>query len=193
LIRHGETTSNLSHVIDTAAPGASLSAAGRAQAEALAERLKDEPIESVWVSDLVRTQETAAPLAAAKGLTPVVRPGLKEIQAGDFEGGDWRPYVEVITAWAEDPSVKMPGAESGFEFFARFAAVIDEIAASGADCAAVVSHGAALRIWLAGALGQRLPVGRADPWFFANTAHVVLENSSGQWRPERWTADYITG
>src|SRR4051812_16780616 len=47
---------------------------GVAQAELLAERLQHEPIDAIYVTTLQRTHQTAAPLAAKLGLTPVVEP-----------------------------------------------------------------------------------------------------------------------
>lgn len=49
-----------------------LSDAGRARAERLATVLKDADVSAVYVSQWLRTQQTAAPLARAQGLTPVV-------------------------------------------------------------------------------------------------------------------------
>lgn len=72
LVRHGRTSSNVGFQLDTAAPGADLDEAGRAQADALVELLAEHPITAVYTSNLVRTQQTAAPVAAAKGLIPVV-------------------------------------------------------------------------------------------------------------------------
>jgi len=85
LIRHGQTSSNVERLLDTAVPGADLTDEGREQAEQLVGKLEQQPLEAIYVSDLVRTQQTAAPLAKARGLEPVIRPGLREIQAGDYE------------------------------------------------------------------------------------------------------------
>ncbi|MGH9004897.1 MAG: histidine phosphatase family protein, partial [Acidimicrobiia bacterium] len=49
-------------------PGLHLSAAGREQAGALAERLGPVPLDAVYASPLERCQETAAVVAEAKGL-----------------------------------------------------------------------------------------------------------------------------
>ena len=62
LARHGETEGE--------GPGRWLSAAGRSRAEALAERLADAGIERIYTTDLPRTRETAAPIAARLGLEP---------------------------------------------------------------------------------------------------------------------------
>ena len=49
-----------------------LSPAGEEQARAVAERLAGEPLQALFVTPLQRTAQTAAPLAAATGLEPVV-------------------------------------------------------------------------------------------------------------------------
>ena len=48
----------------------SLSAAGRVRARLLAAMLADAGIDAVFVSEVKRTQQTAAPLASMRGLTP---------------------------------------------------------------------------------------------------------------------------
>ena len=55
-----------------AAPGAdpNLSEIGHARAQALAQTLKDARITAIFVTEYKRTQDTAAPLAKALGLTP---------------------------------------------------------------------------------------------------------------------------
>ncbi len=85
LIRHAETTANVDRLLDTAPPGADLSDRGREQADALVEGLDDVELDAIYVSDLVRTQQTAAPLAGPRSLEPRIRPGVREIQAGDYE------------------------------------------------------------------------------------------------------------
>ena len=63
---------------------------GREQARAVAERLRDERIDGLFVTPLRRTAETAEPLAEATGLNPVVVPELREVMLGDWEGGELR-------------------------------------------------------------------------------------------------------
>src|SRR3954471_326808 len=63
---------------------------GHEQARAVAERLSHEPIEKLFVTPLRRTAETAAPLAEATGLEPIVVPELREVMLGDWEGGELR-------------------------------------------------------------------------------------------------------
>ena len=68
LIRHGQTEMNAIHRIDSYRPGASLTELGRRQAGELVERFDGIDIEGIHVSTLVRTRETASPLARARGL-----------------------------------------------------------------------------------------------------------------------------
>ncbi len=76
LARHGQTGANVARQMDSATPGAELTELGLEQAQALADQLGREPIEVIYVSTLTRTQQTAAPLAAALDLEPRVREGI---------------------------------------------------------------------------------------------------------------------
>jgi broad specificity phosphatase PhoE len=71
-----------------------LSAAGRARAEALAAALADADLDAVVVTQYKRTQETGAPAAQARGLTPIV------IEAGADTG---RHAAEVAAAIRREP------------------------------------------------------------------------------------------
>jgi probable phosphoglycerate mutase len=189
LIRHAQIPSNVLGILDTDAPGPSLTDLGREQARALAGTLHGEPIEAAWASTLVRTQETVGPAAEHRELPVTVLDGLREIRAGDLEGERTREaqraYMSTVFAWATgDRDRRMPGGETGHEFFERFDAALEEVAACGADDAVVVSHGAAIRCWSATVEG-------ADQGFLAshplpNTGIVALEGRPGAWRMRAW-------
>ena len=66
LVRHAESAST--------APDAGLTPAGERRAKCLAGMMKDSGIRQVYVTDAKRTQQTAAPLAAALKVTPTVVP-----------------------------------------------------------------------------------------------------------------------
>ena len=75
-MRHG-TTATTGSVLPGRAPGLHLSERGIAQATALAERLKElarKPV-ALYVSPLERARETAAPIAKALKLRPVIDQG----------------------------------------------------------------------------------------------------------------------
>ncbi|MFE7170579.1 histidine phosphatase family protein [Streptomyces sp. NPDC057616] len=197
LIRHGQTPSNVDFLLDTAVPGAGLTALGEQQAAALPEALRDEDIQALYASTLVRTQLTAAPLAAARGLEVRVRDGIRELAAGDLEmlPGDTeqgRLYMKTVFAWAEgDTALRMPGGESGEEALGRYDAVVAEAARSGAGTVAMVSHGAAIRMWTAArADNVDVPFAAARP--LDNTGVVILEGSPADgWKALSWAGALV--
>lgn len=187
LVRHGRTVSNVNRLLDTAFPGAELDEVGHQQAHALVERLDGEPLDGLYASDLVRTQQTAQPLAAHRGLEVTILSGLREIQAGiDEMSPDWRRYVGTLSAWSSDWSARVPGGEDAHAFYARYDAAVAHVAAAGHQAALVVSHGAALRMWIAARVrGVALDevIGRR----LGNTTVVSLEGSPDEgWHYLAW-------
>ncbi|MFJ8494940.1 histidine phosphatase family protein [Streptomyces sp. NPDC094038] len=192
LIRHGQTPTNVDFLLDTAVPGPGLTALGEQQAAALPEALAGEDIEALYVSTLTRTRLTAAPLAAARGLEPVVRDGIREVFAGDLEmlpghSGRGEEYMRTVFAWAAgDTAPRMPGGEAGDEVLGRYDAVVAEAAASGAGTVAMVSHGAVIRLWTA-ARADNVDVPYAASRLLANTGVVILEGSPADgWKALSW-------
>lgn len=196
LIRHAQTTSNVSGAMDTAHPGADLTALGRRQATELAEHLAGERIDSLLVSPRQRTRSTAAPLAESQGLEPQLRDGLVEISAGEWEMSADEThrvgYVAAAASWlggAAAPDV--PSGEDLQGVLARFDLVVAEVVASGHERVAIVSHGAVLRIWC----GLRVPgVDRPSVRERAlpNTAIIRLARTDGAWEILEWDAREIT-
>ncbi|NIZ89432.1 histidine phosphatase family protein [Kineococcus rubinsiae] len=195
LVRHGQSPSNVRHLLDTAVPGPSLTDLGREQADAVAALLADEGIGLVAASSQARAQETARPLASALGLDVRVLDGLREIAAGENEmrGDDEAvaAYLGVVASWLHgDLDVAQPGAEDGHAFLARYdAGVADAVAqarAAGVEALAVVSHGAAIRTWT----GVRVANLTADfviAHGLENTGCVALEGSPEDgWRALTW-------
>lgn len=198
LVRHGRTPSNQVLALDTSAPGASLDEIGEAQAAAVAPLLARREPESLWVSTLVRTHQTAAPLAALTGLEPRIRDGLREIDAGDLEmrneEGAVLRYFETMLAWATgDLDAVNPGGPTGHEFFARFDQVVAEIAETS-ESAVLVAHGGAIRTWVA----QR--VADPDGALFAsrpkldNTGRIDIEGDPDSgWTLTFWDSEQALG
>ncbi|WP_043671893.1 histidine phosphatase family protein [Clavibacter michiganensis] len=197
LIRHGQTASNVEGVLDTRIPGPGLTELGRTQAALLPETLRDEAIGALYVSTMLRTHETAAPLAHALGLTPVERTGIREIAAADLEmRGDRAAvmeYLDTMIRWvAGQDELRLAGGETGRGFAARFDAVVGEAEETGLGTVALVSHGAAIRSWS----GMR--VRGLDATFVAdhaleNTGVVVLEGSGRDWTLESWEGEPASG
>lgn len=148
-IRHGETDWNRQQrfqgQIDVP-----LNDTGLAQAARLGARLAAEPADVLVCSDLLRTRQTAAPLAAAWGLDPLHEPGVREQAFGVLEGLD----VPTIKArhpdlWADwlvhRADYALPGGESIRQFHTRVLQAVQALARAHAEhTVAVVTHGGVL-------------------------------------------------
>ncbi len=148
LVRHGEVE-NPDGILYGRLPGFALSAAGRAQADAVADALADRDVAAVIASPLQRARETAAPIAARHGLPVDIDPDLIE-STNIFEGkrvspgaGAWRSP----RAWwhLRDPFTPSWG-EPYRRIAARMATAADKARARAAGHEAVcVSH--QLPVW----------------------------------------------
>lgn len=197
LVRHGQTPANVDGILESTVPGPGLTALGHDQAEALVEALADEKIDGIFVSSMIRTHLTAAPLVAARGLEPAVRDGLREIAAGDVEGktdeASVHQYVHTLLEWcAGELDVRMPGAETGHEVIDRFDQVVDEAEALGVDSVVLVSHGAMIRAWCAARTGN-VDLDFVSNHYVVNTGIVVIEGSSERgWEVESWLGESVS-
>jgi broad specificity phosphatase PhoE len=166
LARHGETEWNLvgrwQGATDTR-----LSDTGRAQARALAERLRrlgPEAVGQIHASDLDRAVETATIVAEALGLpAPRRDQRLRERGFGCFEGLTREEcavqHPEVWARYLADRRSTPPGAEPQETIVARVLEVMHEIASTAVagQPPLVVSHGGAIRTFAHAALGVSLP------------------------------------
>ncbi|HMR14556.1 MAG TPA: histidine phosphatase family protein [Arachnia sp.] len=190
LIRHGQTQSNVNRELDTAFPGAPLNETGLAQAEALIESLAHERIDALYCSTLTRAQQTAAPLAAARALEAVVVDGIQEIAAGVEEmSTNWQPYVDMLNSWSPtNLDVGLEGGETARQFVTRFTNAVAAMEQAGDEHVALVSHGAALRVW---AITQDPAVGDLAP-HLDNTQWITLTGSmTAGWRIESWGDNFL--
>jgi probable phosphoglycerate mutase len=152
LIRHGASEAAVDgqsfELLEGQADPA-LSPHGELQAQAVAAALAGEPLEALYVTPLRRTAQTAAPLAAATGLEPVVLPELREVHLGELDGGAFRIAVArrdplVAEVFARQRWDIIPGAESAADFARRTRAGMERILEGvepGASVAAVVHGG----------------------------------------------------
>ncbi len=163
LIRHGETQAAVrgeSFPLVDGQGDPSLLPIGEEQARRVAERLKIEPIKAIYVTKMVRTHQTAAPLARDLGIEPRIDPDLHEVFLGDWDGGEYR-----FRAAERDPAYirardrqewgEIPGAETTAELQARVKRGLQRIAAAHPDqLVAVVVHGGVVAASLAIATGS---------------------------------------
>ncbi|MPZ27678.1 MAG: MSMEG_4193 family putative phosphomutase [Micromonosporaceae bacterium] len=164
LVRHGRTAANADGGLAGRSP-VGLDETGRAQAAALAERLRAVPLAAVVTSPLPRCRQTVA--VAVPGLAAAVEERLIECGYGDWQG---RPLKQLVDdpLWPvvqQHPSaVTFPGegGEAMAGMAARAVAAVRDwdarvTAAHGAEAVWLAcSHGDVIKAVVADALGLHL-------------------------------------
>ena len=162
LIRHGETDWNreLRFQGQVDVP---LNEAGRTQARHVADRLGSEPIDQLYSSDLLRTRQTAQPLAMRSGRQVTELAGLREQNFGRIDGmrvadiqaqhpADWTNWLRFDADHAFDG-----GGESTRNFYLRVQATLLQLVLAHPDqTLGVITHGGVLDMIRRGALGRSL-------------------------------------
>ena len=197
-VRHGESAGNASGLIDTTVPGPSLTPKGEQQAKDVAVVLDQTPHDGIYASSMIRTQQTAQPLADELGMQIVVLPGLREIEAGVFEGQPERDafagYLQPVEQWLRgNRSARIPGSIDGNEFDARFDEAVDAIYHSGQQHPVAFSHSAAITAWtMMNVADPPLDLAQSQP--LPNTGIVVVQgNPQDGWRLLDWNGTKLDG
>jgi broad specificity phosphatase PhoE len=139
-LRHGESAYNLLGRCnaDPAVPVA-LTPAGRRQAEATAERLRDSPILRIYVSRLQRARETAAIVNASHCAPLHVDARLDDRRTG-YEGRPVADYLNAMQSAADPFAWKAGGGESYHDMVARVHAFLDQLTEVELPLVLVVTH-----------------------------------------------------
>ncbi|MPZ73397.1 MAG: phosphoglycerate mutase [Nitriliruptorales bacterium] len=158
LVRHATTASTGKRLGGRTT--ASLDDAGRAQAEAAAQRLADLPLKAVYTSPLPRTLQTAQIVASLHRLDVRRDEGLLEVEYGDWTDRPLRPLTRT-KRWPviqTRPSlVTFPGGESIRAAQLRAVDAVESIVARHRRGAiAVVSHADVIKALVSFYLGQPL-------------------------------------
>ncbi|HUY63062.1 MAG TPA: histidine phosphatase family protein [Acidimicrobiales bacterium] len=161
LVRHGRTATT-GKVLPGRAPGLHLSDEGRAQAEAVADRIAamPRPPEAVYASPLERAVETAKPIAARLGCKVRIERGLLECDFGAWTGASLsslRRRREWRTVQSLPSQFRFPEGESFPEMQSRITATIDRLAAAhGGTGFVAVSHADPIKAAVAATAGVPL-------------------------------------
>jgi probable phosphoglycerate mutase len=185
-VRHGETAWNVENRIQGQLD-IELNETGHWQARQLARALRDEPIDAIYSSDLVRAHATA--MAAAAGFAgPVAReivacPGLRERAFGVFEG---QTFTDIETQWPlecrrwrqRDPHFAPEGGETPLQVLERVRLTVRTIAQEHPkQQILLVTHGGVLDMLYRIATHQEVTAPRT--WELGNAAINRL-----LWTPE---------
>ena len=153
LIRHGETNWNRERRFQGQLD-VPLNAVGREQARRVGERLSQEFADHLITSDLLRTQQTAAPISllrpAQAALAAQLNAGLREQSFGRLEGMSvpeiQQTLPEVWTRWTEfDADYTVDDGETARQFHTRVMQAMSALARAHAHkTLIIVTHGGVL-------------------------------------------------
>lgn len=147
LVRHGLTNWNAEKRWQGHAD-IPLNKKGIAQAEALATRLADWPIQTIYTSDLKRASMTADAIGHAINVSPIPDPRWRERDVGVFSGRTTSEIREMFPeVWSEQTSgvLNPPDGEYYLDLFRRASLAFDAIRAKHhGEMIAIVSHGGTL-------------------------------------------------
>jgi broad specificity phosphatase PhoE len=138
-----------------------LTAEGRQQLKGLVRKLSKFRFHAVFASDLARAVETARRAARRQNLALQIRPGLREMHFGRWQGLSWKQIQRRdprgTNRWLKHfPSQAIPGAEPFRQFKTRVKAELKSIVdANRGRCVLVVTHAGVIRVALADALGMK--------------------------------------
>lgn len=143
-MRHGQTNYNLLELCnDDPGVPVHLTEQGVIQAGMVAERLRDRPLERIFVSPLPRTHQSAEIVNRQHRVPIVIRPELNDIRSG-FEG---RPVAEYFAATGHDRlRLKVNGGESLLDYKARVLFFIRWLSEQAFREVLVVAHEETLRV-----------------------------------------------
>lgn len=191
LIRHAHNDYLDSRRLAGRTPGVHLNEKGRGQAQALAERLKSWPITAIYSSPLERAQETAAPLAAARGLAVQVLEDLNETDCGEWteQAIDELVKTDIWLKMQSCPSATShPGGEGIVAVQVRMVRALEALRARHCgETIAVFSHADPIKAALAHYTGlhidlfQRLvidPAAISELAFFPQGPRLIRSNDT---------------
>jgi broad specificity phosphatase PhoE len=130
-----------------------LNTQGRMQLTSLTGLLSAEPIDIVYSSDLRRASATAQAITSVREIPQVVRPALREIDFGQWEGLSWEEIEQMDPEYARKwvacyPHLPAPSGESFQAFEARVLREVNHLLDGNRGPIAVVTHGGVLRVVL---------------------------------------------
>jgi alpha-ribazole phosphatase len=161
LIRHGQVA-GFDQPRYNGQADVALTDLGVAQYHRLKERLAGVPLTACYSSDLSRCTIGAGIICGEFGLQPVIRPALRELNIGEWEGLPWQ---EIKATWpdgwrarlADLVNYRVPGGENLLDVEVRVMPVIAEIVERHkGEQVLVVAHGGVNRIVLLNAIGAPL-------------------------------------
>lgn len=130
IVRHGETNYNLKHLMNyNPSIDVHLTPHGITQAKALAEQLRDEPFDVIFVSELPRTHQTAHYINQYHHLPITIDQRLNDIANG-FEGRTDSEFHTLRDASPDPFTYRYGNFESSQDVYRRTASFLSTLATS---------------------------------------------------------------
>ena len=171
LVRHA-VTAHTGLKLSGWMPNLRLTSEGRAQAEAVAERLGSVKLDAIYSSPILRTVETARAIAARHDLDVTMRMGIGEVEYGTWTDRSLKSLARTklwTTVQRFPSSARFPEGESLREVQSRALAELERLRAEHPrQTVCLVSHGDVIRLLAAHYLGvhidlfQRIHIGPAS-------------------------------
>jgi broad specificity phosphatase PhoE len=187
--RHGESEANQLRIISNRDLPHPLTAAGRQQAEELAEKLRGRSISRIYTSPIQRARETAGILSAVLGVSLEISDALREPDCGVLEGrGDEETWTQLqywINTWL-DGQERDQGPQGGETYNAireRLVNFIDKLVAEYGESQAefvLVTHGALMLFGLPNLVAD-LDARDLMSYGIGHTQVIALEWQAGMW------------
>lgn len=133
---------------------------GQGQLARMVNALSEQAIRRVYTSDLRRARQTAEAVAEHFGAELHLRPGLREVHFGLWEGLSWSEIEGrdpvLARSWVEEyPNLTAPGGESFVHFVSRAQREITFLRGEAAKSPiAVVTHAGFIRVVLTSLCGM---------------------------------------
>ena len=178
LVRHGKIQTGGDQRCYIGQSDLPLTEEGVRQAERMRERLVQTGVKAVYCSDLERSVKTARILAQNSGYPVIVRPELREVSLGEWEGLSFaeviRHYHDKFEARGADIAYyRIPGGESFVDCSQRVLRIFHQIVTEMEDSVAIVGHAGVNRLILCNLLG--MPIANlfriAQDYACINTIH----------------------
>lgn len=192
LLRHGESTVNLTRTFSYRRVDGDLTPRGVEQARAVARTFADTPIARVFSGPLLRARRTAEFVAQATGAPLEIDEALRELDVGSLEGRSdadgWAIHDAVLRRWgAGDQDAAFPDGENYHQVYARITGFLDRLAREYPDQDLVaVGHGGIFCAVLPRVCslplepGAELTLGNTAVSIFRRGAALVCEQWNGQ-------------
>ena len=188
LVRHGQTAWNVKKLIQGNLDNIPLNENGIQQANAVAERIKNEyPVDAVFASGMLRAQQTAQAIGDKFDIPIVVDSNLNEVDFGKFAGSSiyeieskfpeyFQAFRHFILTNRQENTQRptLPDGESIAQIEKRVQAFVQNLLNEhGGKHVVAVSHGSFLKCMMTYFSGQSLE--NYMPYWFENTAISIVD------------------